>query len=179
VQAQPQTAFDKLLSRLNADRDQAGELYEELRLKLLKFFLWKNCPDPEACADDALDRLARRLDEGTEIQNVNAYAYQVARFIVLEQLRHPQLEASEEYEPVPPAPPEPRMQCLEDCLTTIAESDRELIIAYYEGEGGEKIRRRKELATALKVTATAIKIRACRIRNKLEKCINGCMEQAE
>lgn len=130
MQAQPQTAFDKLLARLNPDRDRAGHLYEELRLKLLKFFLWKNCPEAETCCDDALDRLARRLDEGTEIQNINAYAYQVARFIVLEQLRRPQAEDPEFYQSPLPEPPEPRMHCLEECLTTMAESDRELIIAY-------------------------------------------------
>ena len=178
MQAQPQTAFDKLLARLNPDRERAGQLYEELRLKLLKFFTWKNCPDADTCTDDALDRLARRLDEGTEIQNLNAYAYQVARFIVLEQYRRSETVAdTRAYEPLLPEPPESRMNCLEKCLATMSESDRELILAYYEGEGGGKIQKRKDLARDLGITTTALKIRACRIRTKLETCINACMEQ--
>lgn len=174
MKTSPQTSFDKLLARLHPDREQAGEMYEELRLKLVKFFTWKNCPEGELHADEVFDRIARRLDEGIEVQNVNAYAYQVARFVVLEQYRQPVIEEL----PPPEAeaePENPRMDCLEECLTTLPEPDRVLILSYYEGQGGEKIKNRKQLAGKLGITMTAIKIRACRLRNKLESCINKCV----
>ena len=177
MQAESQTPFDKLLARLDPDRERAGQLYEEMRLKLLKFFMWKNCPEADIHADDALDRVARKLDEGTEIQNLNAYAYQVARYIVLEQYRQPAPADPGLHEPPSPEPPPPRMHCLEECLTILSLPDRELILAYYEGEGGAKIEKRKELAQELEISTTALKIRACRIRTKLETCINGCMKR--
>lgn len=172
MEALPQTPFDKLLARLNPDRDQAGVLYEEMRLKLVKFFVWKNCPEADLHADHALDRIARRLDEGIAIQNLNAYAYQVARYMVLELYRQPPPP-----ELPPPDDPPPRMDCLETCLATQPERDRELILAYYEGEVGEKIEKRKKLAQKLNITTTALKIRCCRIRTRLETCINQCMKQ--
>ena len=35
-----QAAFDGLLAMLDSDRDKAGEKYEFIRLKLLKYFQW-------------------------------------------------------------------------------------------------------------------------------------------
>jgi DNA-directed RNA polymerase specialized sigma24 family protein len=176
VQTESQTPFDMLLARLDPDRERAGQLYEEIRLKLLKFFIWKNCPDADFHADDALDRIARKLHEGTEIKNVNAYAYQVARFIALEQYRQPSATDEQIPEPSIPEPAPPRMHCLEQCLGFLPVPDRELILSYYEGEGSSKIAQRKDLARQLQISMTALKIRACRIRTKLETCINGCME---
>ena len=176
MQTESQTPFDMLLARLDPDRERAGELYEEIRLKLLKFFIWKNCPDADFHTDDALDRIARKLHEGTEIKNVNAYAYQVARFIALEQYRQPSATETEIPETRIPEPPPPRMHCLEQCLGFLAVPDRELILSYYEGEGSAKIAQRKDLSRQLQISMTALKIRACRIRTKLESCINGCME---
>lgn len=176
MQAESQTPFDMLLARLDPDRERAGHLYEEIRLKLLKFFTWKNCPDADFHADDALDRIARKLHEGTDIKNVNAYAYQVARFIALEQYRQPTPIEPEVHEQPIPEPPPARMHCLEKCLSFLGLPDRELILSYYEGEGSAKIAQRKDLAGRLQISMTALKIRACRIRTKLETCINGCME---
>ena len=178
MQAESQSPFDVLLARLDPDRDRAGEVYEVIRLKLLKFFIWKNCADAEFHADDALDRIARKLHEGTEIKNVNAYAYQVARFIALEQYRQPVATEEMDYQPHVPEPPSARMECLERCLGFLSIADRKLILSYYEGEGAQKIEQRKELGRQLKISMTALKIRACRIRTKLETCINGCMHQA-
>lgn len=179
MQAESRTPFDVLLARLDPDRDRAGEMYVAIRLKLLKFFIWKNCSDAESHADDALDRIARKLHEGTEIKNVNAYAYQVARYIALEQYRQPLVTEGEVHsEPNLPDPPPARMECLEKCLGFLSVADRELILTYYEGEGGERIEQRRELAGRLNISMTALKIRACRIRTKLENCINGCMDQS-
>jgi len=59
-----QAAFDMLLARLDADRDEAGRKYVELRRKLVKFLgLW-GCSYPDDQADEAIGRTARKIFEG-------------------------------------------------------------------------------------------------------------------
>jgi DNA-directed RNA polymerase specialized sigma24 family protein len=146
-----------------------------LRLKLVKFFAWKGCPDADTNADETLDRVARRLAEGVAIQNLSAYAYQVARYILLEEYRQAETERAAIIEPTEPEPQSTRMLCLEECLAGLPDGDRDLILSYYEGEGGAKIENRKTLAQSLRISLTALKIRACRLRAKLESCINSCV----
>jgi hypothetical protein len=52
---------------------------------------------------------------------------------------------------------------------------RELIRAYYEGEGEVKIRNRKDLAGRLEVPLNALRIRAFRLRAKIEECVRACV----
>ena len=60
--------FTRLLNSLDEDRERAGEKYEELRRTLIRFFEWRGAPFPEEHADEALNRVARRLGEGVEIK---------------------------------------------------------------------------------------------------------------
>jgi hypothetical protein len=71
-------ALDGLLAALHADRTQAGVRYEQLRLKLVKFFTWERTTFPEERADEALNRLAKRMVEGESIGSVEAYLHGVA-----------------------------------------------------------------------------------------------------
>ena len=48
-----QRGFDRLLDRLGPDRERAGERYEALRFKLIKFFEWRGSPFPEGDTDEA------------------------------------------------------------------------------------------------------------------------------
>jgi hypothetical protein len=51
-----------------------------------------------------------------------------------------------------------------------------LIIGYYDLKTGEKNKdHRKNLAQKLNLTMTTLKVKACRIRERLEKCINECV----
>src|SRR5258707_3559667 len=77
-------AFAKLLNRLDADRERAGEKYEDLRRTLNRFFEWRGAPFPEEHADETFNRVARKLDEGVEIKNFGGYCYEVARLVCLE-----------------------------------------------------------------------------------------------
>jgi hypothetical protein len=49
-------AFDRFLGSLDIDRDRAGEKYENLRLKLLRFFEWRGALHPDLLADETLER---------------------------------------------------------------------------------------------------------------------------
>ena len=77
-------AFDKLLTCLDPDRERAGIRYEIVRLKLVKFFEWRGCESPEDQADETINRVARRIDEGEVINNLESYFLGVARLLLLE-----------------------------------------------------------------------------------------------
>src|ERR1700686_2943895 len=70
-----QASFDRLLQKLDSDRDRAGEQYLRIRQKLSKFFEWRGCISPEECADRTIDRAARRIDEGSEIHASDVYLF--------------------------------------------------------------------------------------------------------
>jgi Txe/YoeB family toxin of Txe-Axe toxin-antitoxin module len=62
-------AFERLLSSLDADPEHAAQHYERLRQRLIIFYSGRRCADPEECADDTLDRVSRRIDEGEQIRD--------------------------------------------------------------------------------------------------------------
>jgi DNA-directed RNA polymerase specialized sigma24 family protein len=179
-------AFGLLLVRLDADERVAAGKYEELRLKLVKFFVWqRSCAESEAdaLADETLDRVSAKLARKIEIQNVNAYALEVSRFVWLEHIRRKKEDAYGDDLPetavAPQVSEEPntRLNCLKKCLADITsnESDRYLILGYYGAADGEKNKiQRKNLAEKLGLTMNTLKVKACRLRERLERCINDC-----
>lgn len=181
-------AFELLLNRLDPDPSVAAEKYETLRAKLEKAFLWRGCIQTEAdkLADVVLDRVARKLEAGEEIQSLNAYAGEVLRFVWLEHLRSRKEDAvGDDLPEVEVQPdisgldePDSRMRCLRKCMaeTVSDDRDRQLIVGYYDSDAGEKAKEaRKKLAGHLGISMTLLKVKACRIRERLEKCINHCM----
>jgi DNA-directed RNA polymerase specialized sigma24 family protein len=64
-----------------------------------------------------------------------------------------------------------RLACLQACLTELSPDDRYLITTYYQGEGRVKIETRRELAAKLGISVSALRIRTCRIRSKLEESV--------
>ena len=177
-------AFTKLLAKLSADPEIAGREYEELRRRLIKFFEWRGSFFPEELADETLNRMARKIDEGEAIEkNVIAMALGVARFVFLETLKHPgnKRAALEELD-LGAAPTERQgddddlcVMCLRECLSGLSEENRELIIEYYQGEGRAKTEVRKTLAGKLGISLNALFSRAKRIRDKLEQCVTRCV----
>jgi DNA-directed RNA polymerase specialized sigma24 family protein len=178
-------AFEKLLVRLASDRNEAGERYEIIRLKLLRFFEWRSCDSPDHRVDEAFNRVMRRIDEGQTIENLMAYFYETARLIFMEWLKEKKKTAAiVENTPatVTPIHPdygeeEPRVRCFDSCLEDLPGESRKLILAYYECEKHEKIVRRKKLAVEMKIPMNALRIRAHRIRRDLEKCVKNCLGQ--
>jgi len=176
------TPLDKLLLRLDVDRDKAAEKYLRLRDELANFLRLKNCPYAEESADEALDRTAVKIEKGEDVQNIRAYAFRVAKFVLLEKLREPQFgEITEDEERTLKAKTyeiDERLECLEHCMKKeLNETERALISKYYEGEGRSKTDIKKALTEKFGLSMTALKLRALRIRERLEKCINRCVEK--
>ena len=179
-----QQAFDRLLDMLDADHEQAGQKYERIRLKLVKYFEWHGAELPDKEADETINRVARKIDEGAEIQNLNAYFYGVARLVFAESLRarEKQEEAFRQLSTV--ELPEDqnveaaqRQECFDLCLRRLPEENRSLILEYYQDEKSDKIKRRKHLAARLGIPLNALRIRAHRIRLGMETCVSRCMGQ--
>ncbi len=175
--------LEQLLEFLDADRDAAARKYEALRSRLIRLFVWRGCGSPEERTDETLDRMARKLKEGVTIQTeAFSYAAGIAYRIFQETLRHDQRQrrALQEMAEVPPPPPEEddgRLGCLDECLDALARRDRDLIMGFYRGERGVRIARRKSLAGDLGISVNALRIRAYRLRARLETCVRPCLER--
>lgn len=173
------SAFEGLLARLDRDRERAGEKYLRLLDEISAFLRVNNCSDSLEAAEEALDRTAFKISKGEDVQNVRAYAFRVARFVLLERRRAPAAsELPEDYEnrfAAPEIKPDERLNCLEECLEKLDFIDREIIVNYYEGEGRAKADLKRNLTERFDLSMTALKLRAMRARQKLEKCITDCV----
>lgn len=80
-----QEAFDTFLAWLDADRDRAGEKYEEIRRKLIRDFVHRDCLDAEELADETINRVIRELPEiaNTYAGDPASYVYAVAQSLPL------------------------------------------------------------------------------------------------
>src|SRR5436190_11219111 len=83
--------FDNLLEVLDPDRKRAAEQYEHVRRSLIRYFDWRGSTSAEEDADDTIDRLARKLNEG-KVEDIYAFALGVARNVARESLRRQQKE---------------------------------------------------------------------------------------
>jgi DNA-directed RNA polymerase specialized sigma24 family protein len=183
-------ALARFLVGLDPDYDRAGEKYESLRLALMKFFDWRGARFPEELADETINRVIRKLDEGETIRDLPTYCHGVARLVLLEKLKSPENKRAD-FETLPPAalvaperPERPeqedvdeRQDCFERCLKELPAESRQLILQYYSDEKREKISRRMAMAERLGIPLNALRSRAQRIRNRLEECVNGCMNK--
>lgn len=178
-----QEAFDKLLAALGEDRQRAGEMYLEIRSNLARFFEWRGCPFPEDHTDETFNRVAKRIAEGEEILNPMSYCVGVARMLLLEinkdrakeqqalaEIAISQVASSDTSES------QESIECLRECLETLSAENKELIIQYYQGEKGAKIENRKRLVERLGVPVNTLRMRALRLRERLQACVEDCLK---
>ena len=177
--------FERLLEWLDPDRARAGEIYEAIRCKLLKFFEWRGLPEAGELADRTIDRVARKV-EGGELRSgsePSSFFYGVARNILKEHWAElgQRRRASQELgatavRTTEDLPMERRLSCLDSCLSRLSPHSRELILGYYRGSRKEKIENRKALAEHLGIPMNALWIRSHRLRLTLESCIEKCLQ---
>ena len=177
--------FDNLLAEFDSDRESAGQKYLAARANLIRFFEWRGCPFPEDHADETFNRVARKVAEGEDIRNVAGYVMGVARLQVLEIIKSSsrQREALDEYqksfnEVADEPAAENQIDCLQKCLQQLSPDNRELIIQYYQGDKGEKIENRKKLGVRLGVAMNTLRMRAQRLREQLQACVEECVSPA-
>ncbi len=192
-----QDALDKLLALFDQEPERAGVKYELMRGKLTRFFQGRRCSLPDELADEVMNRVARRAQEGEEIRldTLADYFYGVAHNVLREFLRSPENAFSSLDVSLPSAhlsvnpdkleermaekyESEQRLECLESCVAKLPAETSNLIVSYYEEEEGAKIRKREQLADSMGIPINALRIRAHRIRAKLEKCVTECLNRS-
>jgi DNA-directed RNA polymerase specialized sigma24 family protein len=192
-----QEAFDGLLLVLNPDREKAGKLYEDIRVKLISFFEIQGCPFSEELADETIQRAARKIAEGLEVAAGSPYPYfrGVARYVLLEYWKDPERKRVALDDLPPSKHPvtgqneleerqgelfqrERTIDCLEQCLQSLPAENRKLFIEYHKEES-TRIDKRSLMADRLGIDITALRNRITRLRVKLEQCVKDCAGRKE
>ena len=184
----PPKSFDEILDWLNPDRDEAANIYVQLRADLTKIFAWNRCADPDGLTDEVLDRVARKVHavrpnfEG----DPKLFFYGVARNLIKESPKR--LEKQVSIEGADLAAPDAavedesaimREECLHSCLQKLSAEKRELVLSYYAKEKQAKIDHRTEMARQMGLSVETLRVRLHRIRGVLEKCIERCLDENE
>ena len=159
------------------DPEEAGRLYLRLHEKLEGYFNSHGVADPVACADEVMDRAARRIAEGAEVPDIDKFCLGIARYIIKESWRINTREG------------EAFLRFLEDnvsfsendlnrfglmqtCFDQLPQYDRELLNEYCAvPRGRAKAEHRRELAERLHRTVSALRIRVTRLRRGLDDCV--------
>jgi DNA-directed RNA polymerase specialized sigma24 family protein len=177
--------FEKFLAVLAREREAAGEQYELVRLKLVKYFELRMCANPDDLADETIDRVARRLAGGEQIESpeVMRYVYGVARNVLLESWKNEQRqkkiadfaaatrdESDQDFADF-------QLDCFQECLGQISRETRGLLLRYYQHTGRTKIDDRLVLASQLDIPVNALRIRIHRIKGELQRCIETCLKR--
>ncbi len=178
-------SFARFLACLDPDAELAGELYESIRQRLVRFFDWRGAQFPEECADETINRVVRKIESGDTIREPATYCHGVARLVFLEKLKHPdnQKVSLEEMTAITAASEHSQGEdnnqrdCFERCLRELPLENRQLILQYYQDEKRSKINNRLAQAERLGIPLNALRSRAQRTRDRLEDCINQCLKK--
>jgi tRNA G10 N-methylase Trm11 len=179
--------FAALLNWFSTDSDQAGEEYEAIRQGLVRFFGFRGCFDPQSLADETINRVAIRLEKleiSQDIRKISIF-YGFALNVFREYIRFEttcRVELRNDFSSDLNGNTERdededlKFKCLTECLDTLEESDRNLIIDYFSREKFDKIEFRRQLAESRGITATNLHVKIHRIKRRLRKCIESCQK---
>ena len=171
-----QEDFDQLLRWLDPEPERAGLAYEKIRWRLVVILASRGCASPEDLADETIDRVARRV---ADIEALYVGEKAIYFLGVMNNVHH-------EYLKQPPMPrlPEPDEEveskedihrCLDKCLAKLTPNSRRMIEQYYAADKRAKIDLRKRIAVELGIGLSTLRLRALRIRDKLQTCIEQCL----
>lgn len=177
-----QDDFNRFLTWLDPDSEQAGKLYEQFQIKLIRFFICRGCGvDAEELADDTISRVVRNMPRIADTYSGPRLPYflEVGRRVFLEYLHRKMRERTLRDQTAGDSSHEKETlhQCLDQCLDQLSRVEHDLILGYYAHDRHEKIVHRKELAEKLGLAPNALRIRAHRIRTALRHCLENCLEQ--
>ena len=167
-----------LLGALGETPEASGLEYERLRSKLILFFSRRMLPFPEDLADEALDRLARRIVDGTVIDSIAAFALGIGRHLALEQIKNRSETMGDDFWDNVPAPPatqssEEEIARMERCLKTLRPDEASLLRGYYLATEGTPMKTRGRLAKRLGISANTLRQRVFLARQRLRDCMTG------
>lgn len=171
------TAFEALLTRLHANRDEAGLAYESLRLKLTYFFEARGFQTSDRLVDETINRLAHKIQSGEVVRDIEPFALAIARYVWLEvnreaspvsldellekdELKISLLQLSEQ-----PSGEDQRLDIMRQCLLELPAEKLSLLQQYYQA----KVEERRKMADQLGISENALYLKIHRLRQKLAK----------
>ena len=171
-----QEELDQLLRWLDPEPERAGLAYERIRWRLIAVLASRGCTCPEELADETIDRVARKVPaiQGSYVGDKAIYFLGVMNNVHHEYLKRTPL-------PLLPEPDddvetkENIHRCLDKCLDKLTLNSRRLIEQYYAEDKRAKIDLRQRIAAELGVGLNTLRLRALRIREKLQSCIEQCL----
>ncbi|MCA1568461.1 MAG: sigma-70 family RNA polymerase sigma factor [Acidobacteria bacterium] len=168
--------FDDLLDWLDPAREVAGQKYRIIHAGLVRMFAARGFSDAEDLADETVKRVTDLLPKVKDsyVGEPARYFYRVARYVMLEAFRRPEIATNE----FPVDPPQGNntndtLERLLECLDLLTEEQRELILEYHMYKGREKIEHHKRMAEERGISVGALRSRAHNIREALEKCVTS------
>jgi DNA-directed RNA polymerase specialized sigma24 family protein len=170
--------MSRFLSWLDPNAEESGRKYREIHRCLSGIFIRRGYVNAEEMADEAIDRVIRRVarDGSYEGEDRIPYFVRVAYNLHIERQRaKPPIP-----EPVDADVSQDKEQedlCLDHCLQQIAPDQRDLILTYYQDDRCAKIERRKKLAEELGLAIEELRLKIHRIKAKLRPCVKNCMAQ--
>jgi len=87
-------AFGKFLRWLSQNDEEAVREYQSIRMRLVRYFVHKGCPDPDDLLDKTIDVVVGRIDECGDCPSPAAYCFGVAKNIWRQDLRERNLAQS-------------------------------------------------------------------------------------
>jgi DNA-directed RNA polymerase specialized sigma24 family protein len=181
-------SYPSLIQFLDRDPSVAEEKLQGIRVGLVRVFQARGSFDPEALAEETIDRFARKCqqDEIAKpcVGDPKPFIFGFANLVFKESIRG---RLREQALPERLPAPEPDLEeaetkerasrCLDDCLGTLDEADRGMMLSYHRYEKREKIVHRKEMAEERGWSLNKLRIKACRLRTKLRLCVLECLGQ--
>jgi RNA polymerase sigma factor (sigma-70 family) len=172
-----QQAFEELFRTLEPEAKSVAEGFKRCRHKLVKFFIWRRCPDPEDLADETITRLVKKA--GTEISAEKPYSfvYAIAANVFREYSRrkrdHGEVASIDEILEIPDHSRNPVDDCQKHCLDRLAEDKRKLLHHYYVDNISCE-----DIAKERQETINALRLKIFRIKEWLRRCCEDCRNRS-
>lgn len=190
---------------LDENRAIAEEKYIRLHYRIVNYLIRSTTPernaDRELLADEALEKLAEKLEDGYVIEenihgltqkiamglwlNYNRKHFRNKRWVEVEE-HHRVTNQNENEDDEGSQLKNQRKVCGRSCLSEICRDEEEIKIfrEYFFRENKNQVdmksKEQKEIiAKNLNISYSTLKTRMCRLRSKWEKCIKDCMKKHE
>lgn len=172
-----QTAFAKLFQLLEPDAQSIEEGFRQCRFKLLKYFAWRHCEDPDNLADETMSRLLKNVGTGQEIlaDKPYSYVYAIARNVFREYLRAKEkgevIIDIDEVQEI--AGSDATDDCQKQCFEQLPGEKRELLARYYLDDD-----QRNAIAEQQGLTLNALRLKVHHIKHGLKRCWEDCRKHS-
>jgi len=172
------TAYDRLFSLLEPEALSVDAGFQRCRLKLVKFFAWRHCDDPNSLADETISRLLKNIATRQEIsaEHPYSYVYAIAVNVFKEYLRAQKkatllTQIDDWHETATPAR---AADCRSLCLAQLSVAKIELLAHYYLDDVD-----RDDIAREHGLTLNALRLQIYCYKVGLRRCLKNCLKRGD